>query len=472
MCVCFDFNFLLASIFEASRACFGACLRYVRAFNWHWGGAGVLAAGGPRGRWAAGGAARPRTMAVCGWNLNLKLTCLDFTVTLCLFTSATSRSCGGAPPMVAWADEVRAHGRVPHIYCPHPNALPSSISPRAQTADDFFARACVLPIALLPCLPAEGLSAGHALEVFGERGTGKTALLMECALNCILPRAPYGGGGHGASAVLFDIDGGFDALRLSAALELRLHEARPELTAAELEREVVLCLDRLHVVQCLTPRELVLALGALRRRLEALPTTTSAATAAAAADGGAAGSWDAIVSAPRLLLLDSLSAFQWLECGRKRERPEASGEAAGTAFISPPSCLPEVSALLSALRHRLTVVWSRLPRKFYEGCFEFPNSEGNLGVNLGVNLGAAGLALLPSFRLRLRFPSLNTTHGCAMSEPEAEGAHLRFQALLDGGHGATSTHSGCSAVTAPLHASRHDLLLSMRGVTLLAGIVS
>ena len=52
-----------------------------------------------------------------------------------------------------------------------------------------------------------------------------------------------------------DAEAGSDA---AAALELRLHEARPELTAAELEREVVLCLDRLHVVQCLTPRELVL----------------------------------------------------------------------------------------------------------------------------------------------------------------------------------------------------------------------
>ena len=347
---------------------------------------------------------------------------------------------------------------------PHPNAPPSSISSRAQTADDFFARACVLPIALLPCLPAEGLSAGHALEVFGERGTGKTALLMECALNCILPRAPYGSGGHGASAVFFDIDGEFDWKRLRTALELRLHEARPELTAAELERDVVMCLDRLHVVPCLTPRKLVFALGALRRRLEALPTT-SAATAAAAAHGGAAGSWDALVSAPRLLLLDSLSVFQWLECGRKRERSEASGEAAGTH--STPSCLPEVSVLLSALRHRLTVVWSRLPRKFYDGCYEFPNSEGNLG--------AAGLAgLLPSFRLRLRFRSLNSTRGCSKSASEAEGSHLLVQALLDGGHGATSTHSGCSAVAAPLHhvASRHDLLLSMRGVTLLAGIVS
>ena len=77
-CVCFDFNFLLAS--SVSRACFVACLRYVRAFNGRCAlgrGGRPRRAGGPRGRWAAGGAARPRTMAVCGLNLNLKLTCLD-----------------------------------------------------------------------------------------------------------------------------------------------------------------------------------------------------------------------------------------------------------------------------------------------------------------------------------------------------------------------------------------------------------
>ena len=40
---------------------------------------------------------------------------------------------------------------------------------------------------------------------------------------------------------------------------------------------------------------------------------------------GALSSWNAIVRAPRLLLIDNLSAFQWLEHDHKRQRLEPSG---------------------------------------------------------------------------------------------------------------------------------------------------
>ena len=49
-----------------------------------------------------------------------------------------------------------------------------------ETAADLFGRLAQDPLRL-PCLPC-GLYAGEALEVFGEPGTGKTALLMECIL--------------------------------------------------------------------------------------------------------------------------------------------------------------------------------------------------------------------------------------------------------------------------------------------------
>jgi hypothetical protein len=62
-CVCFDFNFLLAS--SVSRACFVACLRYVRAFNGRWGGAGVLAAPVVRGVGGLRAAPRAREQWQC-----------------------------------------------------------------------------------------------------------------------------------------------------------------------------------------------------------------------------------------------------------------------------------------------------------------------------------------------------------------------------------------------------------------------
>ena len=136
--------------------------------------------------------------------------------------------------------------------------------------------------ARLPCLPA-GLHAGEALELFGEPGTGKTALLMACALQCIIP-ARFDGvafGGHGEDAVLLDTDGGFDPLWLGAALQARFYSAvtgaqifAPTPAAEGMEdkarrmedkarRFCNECMGRLHVLQCCDRHQLLCSLYAL-----------------------------------------------------------------------------------------------------------------------------------------------------------------------------------------------------------------
>ena len=41
-----------------------------------------------------------------------------------------------------------------------------------------------------------GLQVGNTLELLGEPGTGKTAMLMECLVRCILPARVGGAAGH------------------------------------------------------------------------------------------------------------------------------------------------------------------------------------------------------------------------------------------------------------------------------------
>ena len=143
----------------------------------------------------------------------------------------------------------------------------------------------------------------------GEPGTGKTALLMECVVRCVLPTSHNG---HGAAAVLVDTTGGFDCLRLAAALKQRLGAG----SSNDVEADVNACLNRVQIVQCLTPRELVLALCALRLQVDTLLTRGAAAPASAQTES----SWDALAAVPRLLVIDTLNAFQWLDNGPRRKR--------------------------------------------------------------------------------------------------------------------------------------------------------
>ncbi|XP_060052830.1 DNA repair protein XRCC2 isoform X1 [Erinaceus europaeus] len=167
----------------------------------------------------------------------------------------------------------------------------------------------------------EGPAHGEILELHGPEGSGKTEMLYHLAARCLLPRAQ---GGLEAEALFVDADGHFDLLRLVAVLEWRLGQG-PQLKGQEgqgqegqgqeglgqegqetqgqegprrgqllegrgpggSEAAVRTCLGRLRLLTCRSSTQLLLSLLALEARL--------------------------CGAAPRLLLLDGLSAFYWLD---------------------------------------------------------------------------------------------------------------------------------------------------------------
>ena len=264
-----------------------------------------------------------------------------------------------------------------------------------ETAADLFGWLGHAPLRL-PCLPT-GLHAGEAFELFGEPGTGKTALLMECALQCIMPASFEGVavGGHGEGAVLLDTDGDFDPVWLEAALQARFLAAAPRgesplaLPAAKHSalRFSNECLDRLHVLQCADRHQMICSLFALPR-LVGMGATPSAAGESSRGPGQI-----------RLLLIDSPSAFQWVERAGTRHQPHsgappparqqkgassagASQQAYGLAPAPSPAAVDTFDEQVSLLLRRMLVeeqvcaVWSRCPTTSHGAGWQFPMQNG------------------------------------------------------------------------------------------------
>ncbi|GKV27246.1 hypothetical protein SLEP1_g36439 [Rubroshorea leprosula] len=85
------------------------------------------------------------------------------------------------------------------------------------------------PFLLLPPLHRVPLRVGNVVEIVGP--SAKTHILIQAAINCILPQesdgVKYGGLGH--LVMLLDLDCRFDILRFSELLKLRILEARGKL---------------------------------------------------------------------------------------------------------------------------------------------------------------------------------------------------------------------------------------------------
>jgi len=279
-----------------------------------------------------------------------------------------------------------------------------------ETAFDLFSRLSRPPLRLAD--PSSGphhrlqLQSGEALEVCGEPGSGKTAVLFETLMRCILPLRHDGLGGH---AVLIDTDG-VDLTRL--ALDLRRHyrsrhrlskpaggpddgaqrAGRPSAAGASSDGWVDAssdetvelafvhrCLSHIHVLRAGDRHELILALHAVLGYISgpASSSSGSAATtppdavgadaeagASGPADGGGAGraaerlppmpgAASATLSPPgeiQLLAIDSISRFHWFGRAQKRIPSLSDADAA-------------VPRLLSQilLRRSLCVVWARSP---------------------------------------------------------------------------------------------------------------
>lgn len=143
-----------------------------------------------------------------------------------------------------------------------------------ETACHFFWRVESQPIPLLPLAAEYGppeLQVGEAVEYYGESGAGKTAMLMELAIQCILPVQC---GGAASCALIIDTEGGFNLPLLAAMLTARLmspeHVLPPEKWSATgpkprpvISSEARKCLRRLKFLRCYTTEQLLLNLHLL-----------------------------------------------------------------------------------------------------------------------------------------------------------------------------------------------------------------
>ena len=142
-------------------------------------------------------------------------------------------------------------------------------------------------VRFIDCAVPRGLCPGDVVEVFGESGSGKSELLMQLAIKCVLPRAV---GGSDASVVVCDVDGKFDAERLLSLLLERLRAVRggPGGLPFDVDQLDSVCrrlLRRVHVIRPRDVTDLIVALRALPTLVSRVPT--------------------------RLLLIDSVSAWFW-----------------------------------------------------------------------------------------------------------------------------------------------------------------
>ncbi|XP_017375527.1 DNA repair protein XRCC2 [Cebus imitator] len=118
---------------------------------------------------------------------------------------------------------------------------------------------------------------GDILEFHGPEGTGKTEMLYHLTARCILPKSE---GGLEVEVAFIDTDYHFDMLRLVTILEHRLSQSSEEM--------IKCCLGRLFLVYCSSSTHLLLTLYSLESMFCSRPSLC-------------------------LLILDSLSAFYWID---------------------------------------------------------------------------------------------------------------------------------------------------------------
>ena len=195
----------------------------------------------------------------------------------------------------------------------------------------------------IPCVDAHGaMRAGQLVEVCGVGGSGKTEILMQAAVNCALPREREGVrfGGCESSVLLLDLDGKFDTLRLLKILTARVeaalaresarrkHGAVSNASEEETANALVRLSDavyresvgRFQMVRCHNSLDFLKALAVVdkifeRRERDNAKATRETKERESTKNDGSDG------SAPprRLLLVDNVAAFYWLDRASRRE---------------------------------------------------------------------------------------------------------------------------------------------------------
>ena len=201
-----------------------------------------------------------------------------------------------------------------------------SFPPLPPPPQQLYARCAPRPqLGRLGWSPLERpLSAGDILELEGPPGSGKTELLLEALLNCVLPRAVPGG--MESAAVYIATDARWCRRRVAERLQERLGVHRQNGgegadPGAPDDAVVQQCLSRLVVVRCHSARELLAALARVQHACN---------VGSGALLGDAAGEAAEEPPPVRLLAVDTINAFYWQE----RSRPSASLAGAAGAAIA------------------------------------------------------------------------------------------------------------------------------------------
>ncbi|XP_069504028.1 DNA repair protein XRCC2 isoform X2 [Ambystoma mexicanum] len=118
---------------------------------------------------------------------------------------------------------------------------------------------------------------GDVVEFHGPEGTGKTEMLYHLIARCIIPKSD---GGLQVEVLFIDTDYHFDMLRLVTILEHRLSQSTEEIMKQ--------CLGRFFLVLCSSTVQLLLTLYSLESMFCSHPSLC-------------------------LLILDSISAFYWID---------------------------------------------------------------------------------------------------------------------------------------------------------------
>lgn len=216
---------------------------------------------------------------------------------------------------------------------PQLNHSPSHPSSR-DSAPQLFARSSPRPrLGKLGWSALERpLVAGDIVELEGPAGAGKTELLLEALIQCVLPRGVAGG--QESTALYIATDARWPQQRVAERLQQRLDahsRSDSEPMAPDTLRR---CLSRLLVVRCHSAQELLAALAKVHMSCDA---GTGAFTMRLNAKGVAAADDDeSRDEAPplRLVVVDTANAFYWQErCRPTLAMPAATGARGAAAAV-------------------------------------------------------------------------------------------------------------------------------------------
>ncbi|KAM0960967.1 hypothetical protein ACFX13_020722 [Malus domestica] len=165
-----------------------------------------------------------------------------------------------------------------------------------ESAAEMLGRvAAERPFLLIPPLHRVPLRVGNVVELVGPSSSAKTLILIQAAVNCILPKEWNGVhyGGLERLVMFLDLDCRFDILRLSEMLKLRIMEPNGSMNYDE--GLFNLCMRRFLYVRCYDSLQFLATLKTMHYRLRKEKEEHHVSI--------------------YLLMIDSIGSFHWIDRG-------------------------------------------------------------------------------------------------------------------------------------------------------------